>query len=326
MARALVRLDGVSRIEDRTVAWPDLANTDGRGTMRSLHMWTQIVGKIRMSTGSALNHWWHVPLYVSARGLTTSLVQHPVLPFEITFDFRGRQVLVEAVTGERRHVDLYPRSVADFYAELTHTLTRLGIEVNIIPRPVEVQVAIPFPEDTAPGEYDAEYAIDLWAALVHSHRALLEVSSGFNRKNSPVHFFWGSFDLAQTRFSGRPAPTHPGGVPNCPDWVMREAYSHQLSSCGYWPGGDSGGTFYAYAYPEPPDFGDASIAGGRYDVRLGEFVMSWESVRTAPDPHRMLVDFFKSASAAATELGKWDRAAQDYSGASFPVRRAWNAR
>ncbi len=305
-----MRLDDVSLVEQRTVAWPDLANADGRGTMRSLHMWTQIVGKIRMSTGSALNHWWHVPLYVSARGLTTSLIQHPVLPFELTFDFRAQQLLVETVTGEQADVDLYPRSVADFYAELMHTLTRLGIEVRIIPRPVEVQVAIPFPDDTAPGEYDAAYAVDLWTAFVHTHRALHDVSAGFKGKNSPVHFFWGSFDLAQTRFSGRPAPAHPGGVPNCPDWVMREAYSHQLSSCGYWPGGDDGGVFYAYAYPEPPGFDRATVAGGHYDPRLSEFVLPYESVRSAPDPHRMLVEFFTDAASAAATLGEWDRVMQ----------------
>ena len=298
-------LDDVSLVEQHAVAWPDLTDVDGRGTVRSLHMWTQIVGKIRMSAGSALNHWWHVPLYVSARGLTTSLVQHPVLPFEVTFDFRAQQLRVETVIGARAHVDLYPRSVADFYAELMHTLARLGIEVRIIPRPVEVEVAIPFPDDTAAGDYDAEYAVDLWTALLHAHRALYDMSGGFNGKNSPVHFFWGSFDLAQTRFSGRPAPAHPGGVPNCPDWVMREAYSHQLSSCGYWPGGPSGGVFYAYAYPEPLGFDRARIAGGRYDARLGEFVLPYKIVHAAPDPHRMLVDFFREAAAVAADLGKW---------------------
>lgn len=215
--------------------------------------------------------------------------------------------LVETVTGERANVGLYPRSVADFYVELTHTLTHLSIEVRVLPRPVEVQVAIPFPAYTAPGEYDAGYAVDLWTVLVHTHRALHEVSGGFNGKNSPVHFFWGSFDLAQTRFSGRPAPAHPGGVPNCPDRVMREAYSHQLSSCGYWPVGGSGGVFYAYAYPEPPGFDRAPIPGGRYDARLGEFVLPYESMRAAPDPHRRLVDFFTGAASAAAELGKWDR-------------------
>ena len=290
-------------------AWPDLASADWEGTRRSLHMWTQMVGKIRMATGPPLNHWWHVPLYVSARGLTTSLVQHPRTPFEIVFDFRGRRLLVETVGGELALVGLYPRSVADFYAELMHTLRQLDIDVSINPRPVEVEVAIPFPDDTAPGAYDAERAVDFWTTLVSTQGALREVSAGFTGKNSPVHFFWGAFDLAQTRFSGRRAPTHPGGAPNCPDWVMHEAYSHEVSSCGYWPGGADGGFFYAYAYPEPAGFAETPVPAGHYEERLGEFVLPYETVRTATDPAGLLVAFFTGASEAVAALARWQPSA-----------------
>ncbi len=288
-------------------AWPALPLADWEPTRRSLHMWTQIAGKIRMAAEPPSNHWWHVPLYVCARGLTTSLISHQRTPFEMVFDLRAGRLSVELVDGRTAHVGLYPRSVADFYAELMRALAQLGIDVTISPRPVEVEDAVPFPDDTAPGAYDADHAVNLWLALVQVQRVLRVFAGEFTGKNSPVHLFWGAFDVAQTRFSGRLAPRHPGGVPNCPDWVMHEAYSHEVSSCGFWPGGGTEGLFYAYAYPEPPGFSDAPVtpSAARYDSDLREFVLPYEAVRGSADPDATLLGFVRSVFDAAASGADW---------------------
>lgn len=290
-------------------SWPALPLESWQDTRDTLHMWTQVVGKIRMGAEPPLPHWWHVPLYVSGRGLTTSLVPDPRTPFEVVFDFREHRLSIEVVDGRTAHVGLYPRSVADFYAEVMAALEQLRIEVAIDPRPVEVEESIPFGEDTVHASYDAQQARDFWLALVSTQRVLRTFSGRFCGRNSPVHFFWGSFDLAQTRFSGRPAPLHPGGVPNCPDHVMQSAYSHEVSSCGYWPGGAGEGVFYAYSYPEPDGYRRHPVqpAAAGFDETLLEFVLPYTDLRADPDPDRALLDFFESTYRAAATTGHWDR-------------------
>ncbi len=290
--------------------WPALPLDEWRDTRDTLHLWTQVVGKVRMAVEAPHNHWWHVPLYVSSRGLTTSLVHHPSIPFEVVFDFRQRRLSIEVVDGRVAHVELHARSVADFYGDFMSALDQLHLHVEINPRPVEVEESIPFPEDTVHEAYDAERALAFWLSLVGTQRVLRQYSGQFLGKNSPVHFFWGAFDLAQTRFSGRPAPTHPGGVPNCPDWVMESAYSHEVTSCGYWPGGADEGIFYAYTYPEPEGYrtGPVLPAEARYEASLGEFVLPYADVRRSPDPHAMLLEFYESTYDAAAVAGGWDPA------------------
>lgn len=272
-------------------------------------MWTQVVGKVRLALEPVLNHSWHVPLYVSARGLTTSLMPYGGCGLEMEFDFHRHVLDIRATDGGERQVRLEPRSVADFYAETMARLDELGMPVRITPRPVEVPVAIPFPEDDTHASYDPEYTYRFWLSLVQAKRVFSRFRSPFIGKASPVHFFWGAFDLAVTRFSGRPAPLHPGGVPNCPDWVQQEAYSHEVSSCGYWPGGAAEGVFFAYAYPEPEGFRDWSAAPAEafYDSQLGEFLLPYELVRAAPDPDGVLLSFLETTYEAAAELAGWDR-------------------
>jgi hypothetical protein len=272
-------------------------------------MWMQIVGKIRLALEPMVNHWWQVPLYVNAVGLTTSLM--PVQPggLEISFDFQRHILLMTTVTGDRREIALRPMSVADFYAELLDCLRSIGVNVVIYPVPVEVAVAIPFADDTEHASYDPEFVQRFWRALVSIVGVFKEFRAGFIGKASPVHFFWGSFDLAVTRFSGRPAPVHPGGAPNCPPWVMERAYSHELSSCGYWPGGGEGGLFYSYAYPQPQGFRDQAVApaAASFDDDLGEFVLPYATVRAASDPESALMEFLESTYGVAAGLLKWDR-------------------
>jgi hypothetical protein len=279
-------------------------------------MWTQIVGKVRLALAPAVNHWWNVPLYVSARGLTTSLMHAEGRSLEMEFDFVDHELVVRTTAGERRSVALKPRTVADFYEETMVTLRSLDVEVHLFGRPVEVEVAIPFADDTVHATYDPEAAHQLWIALVEIDRVLHVFRGRFRGKASPVHFFWGAFDLATTRFSGRPAPLHAGGVPNCADWVMVEAYSHEVSSCGYWPGGSDEGSFYSYAYPEPDGFRAWPVAptDAWYDEALGEFLLPYGVVRTAADPDAMLLDFLQSTYEAAAVPGSWDRAALETEG------------
>ena len=216
--------------------WPELRLADWQDTRDTLHLWTQIVGKVRLALAPWANHWWHVPLYVNSVGLTTSLMPFGSDGVEIVFDICSHQLIIQTTRGDIRGLRLEPRTVADFYTEFRARLDELGITVRINPRPVELEAAIPFPEDTDHASYDPGAAYRFWTSLVSAHRVMSQFRGQFRGKASPVHFFWGGFDLATTRFSGRPAPTHPGGVPNCPDWVMAEAYSQEVSSCGYWPG------------------------------------------------------------------------------------------
>jgi hypothetical protein len=292
-------------------AWPDLAASPWSDTRDTLHMWTQVVGKVRLALTPMMNQWWQVALYVSSRGLTTSLMHAGDRGLEIEFDFVDHVLDLRTTSGDRRQIALEPRTVASFYAATTTALDELGVGVRLFPRPSEVVDAIPFDEDEVHRSYDADAAHRFWLALVQIHRVLVEFRSRFTGKASPVHFFWGGADLCTTRFSGRPAPRHPGGVPNCPDWVQEMAYSHEVSSCGYWPGGADGGAFYSYAYPQPGGFADWPVepAAASYDPDLGEFLLPYAAVRTAPDPDAALLSFLQSTYEAAATLANWDRPA-----------------
>ena len=310
-----------------TSPWPELGAWDD--TRDTVHMWTQVVGKVRLGLEPMVNHWWQVPLYVSARGLTTSLMHAGGRGLEIVFDFLDHVLVLQTTDGRTRYVALRPRTVADFYAATMKALDDLGVQVPILARPVEVAEAIPFPEDTRHRSYDREAMHSFWLALVQVHRILSQFRSLFVGKVSPVHFFWGSFDMALTRFSGRPAPPHPGGVPNLADWVVREAYSHEVSSCGFWPGGSEEGSFYAYAYPEPEGFAEWPVRpdAAYYDSELREFILPYRAVRTADDPDSVLWEFLQSTYEAAAELGRWDRQALEISipdhVSSRPGARPW---
>ena len=296
-----------------TEPWPSLPLERWQDTCTTLHLWTQIVGKIRLALTPWVNHSWHVPLYVTVRGLTTSPIPHGSRTFAIDFDFIDHQLLLRASDGNGRVLPLRAQSVADFHAELFATLEELGFAVTIHGRPNEVAEAIPFAEDRRHASYDPEYAQRFWRVLVQAERVLQRFRAPFLGKCSPVHFFWGSFDLAVTRFSGRPAPPHPGGVPNLPDWVAREAYSHEVSSAGFWPGGGPHPypLFYSYAYPEPDGFAAAAVrpAGAFYSNELREFVLPYEAVRQAAAPEETLLLFLQDSYEAAANLGGWDRRA-----------------
>jgi Family of unknown function (DUF5996) len=296
-------------------SWPELSVSDWSGTRDTLHLWSQVVGKVRLALAPRVNHWWHITLYVTARGLTTSLMPYGTTAFEMVFDFRRHELAIEPVDRPGATIALAPRSVADFYGEVMARLDELGLGVEILARPVEVVDATPFADDHEHASYDPDYAHRFWQSLVQAERVLARYRAGFQGKVSTVHFFWGAFDLAVTRFSGREAPRHPGGAPNCADWVMVDAYSHEVSSAGYWPGGTEEGVFYSYAYPEPEGFSaapmrSAGVAG--YDESLGEFVLPYGAVRQAEDPDGLLLGFLEDTYAAAADLGKWDRVALEY--------------
>jgi hypothetical protein len=291
--------------------WPELTLASWQDTCDTLHMWTQVVGKVRLALEPMANHWWQVPLYVSARGLTTSLMHAGERGLEMEFDFIDHKLVMRTSDGASRAVTLKPIAVADFYAATMLALRELGVSIRILPRPVEVPDAIPFAEDRTHRSYDAAAAQRFWRALVEMDRVLKKFRAGFVGKASPVHFFWGGFDLATSRFSGRTAPKHPGGAPNCADWVMELAYSHEVSSCGYWPGGSEEGSFYAYAYPEPKGFAEWKVQPyeAYYDAGLREFLLPYAAVRKAADPEATLLSFCQSTYEAAAELGHWDRPA-----------------
>jgi hypothetical protein len=297
------------RMQDE--AWPDLPYDAWKETCATLHLWTQIVGKVRLSLTPWLNHSWHVPLYVTARGLTTSPIPYQDRSFEMTFDFNAAVLDIAASDGGRRQITLQPRTVAEFHAMVIAALGELRIPVRITDFPCEIAGAIAFSQDRRHGAYDAEYARRFWRVLLQSDRVLKQFRTGFIGKSSPVHFFWGSFDLAVTRFSGRRAPPHPGGAPGLTDAVMREAYSHEVSSAGFWPGG--GGidhaAFYSYAYPVPEGFAASAVrpAGASFNTALGEFLLPYDAVRTAPDPDAALLAFLQSTYDAAADAGSWDR-------------------
>jgi hypothetical protein len=284
-----------------------------RLTLETLQLFAQIAGKVRLAGTPWLNHSWHVTFTVSARGLITALIPHHDFSFDIGFDVISGTVAIRTTNGARARVNLAPKSIATFYAEFCDALDSLGISIKIDRIPNELPDPKPFHEDTAMRAYDPEAARRFWRALVQAERVLQRFRTRFIGKSSPVHFFWGSFDLAVTRFSRRPAPLHPGGVPHLSDRVTREAYSHEVSSAGFWPGspGAEEAAFYSYAYPTPPGFGQAHVrpAAARFDSKLGEFLLPYEAVRNADDPDRLLLDFLQSTYEAAADLGGWDRAA-----------------
>lgn len=288
-------------------SWPSLPVEQWQPTRDTVHMWAQIVGKTRLALTPRVNHWWNSTLYVSARGLTTSLMPYPGGGAEIEFDFARHELVMTTTGGATRRMALAPRTVADFYAEYRSHLDGLGIGVRISPVPNEIPDAIPFEADDVHDDYDAEAMHRFWISLVDAHRVMSRFRARFRGKASPVHFFWGAFDLAVTRFSGRPAPPHPGGIPNCPDWVMAEAYSGEVSSCGYWPGGAAEGIFYSYAYPEPSGFRAAAVnpSAAYFDQQLGEFALPYAAVRAAGDPDQLLLDFLESTFRAARDLAGW---------------------
>jgi len=299
-----------SRPED----WPSLPLAAWDKTRATLHMWTQIIGKIRLAQAPMINHWWQAPLYITSRGLTTSPIPHGARTFQIDLDFIEHGLQISVDDGRREAFALQPRSVADFHAELMGRMRSLGLEVRIWTMPVEIEHPIPFEADDQHAAYDADFANRFWHVLVQAGRVLTAFRARFLGKVSPVHFFWGSFDLAVTRFSGRRAPPHPG-APNVADKVTREAYSHEVSSAGFWPGaaGVSEPVFYAYAYPEPAGFAQAPVepAAASYNTGFGEFLLPYETVRQAAAPDDLLLEFLQSTYEAAADLGRWDRVARE---------------
>ena len=293
--------------------WPSLPLEAWRETYATLHMWTQILGKIRLAQSPWLNHSWHVTLYVTARGLSTSSIPHGARTFHLDLDFIDHQLTIEASDGRRRTLPLGPQSVAAFYEDVMGALAALDLPVRIATKPNEVADPVRFDLDTAPREYDPEYANRFWRVLVQVDRVFKTFRARFIGKCSPAHFFWGAPDLAITRFSGRRAPQHPGGIANLPDWVAREAYSHEVSSCGFWPGGGVAPypAFYAYAYPEPPGFANAAVKpdGAFYSQELREFLLPYDFVRESASPDETLLDFMQTTYEAAAVLGRWDRVA-----------------
>jgi hypothetical protein len=294
-------------------AWPALPLDDWKGTYATLHRWTQIVGKVRLARLPWVNHSWHVTLYVTARGLTTGPMPYGPRSFQLDFDFLDHQLLIRRSDGPVHSLPLRPRSVADFYRELMGRMGELGLAVSIHPRPNELEDATPFGQDEAHASYDGDAAQRCWRILVQAERVLTAFRARFLGKCSPVHFFWGAFDLAVTRFSGRPAPRHPGGVPHLPDWVVREAYSHEVCSAGFWPGGGAVPypAFYSYASPEPAGYRESPVrpSGAFYSPELREFLLPYDAVRAAESPDDVLLEFLESTYAAAADLGRWDRAA-----------------
>lgn len=296
-----------------TAPWPELAYGAWTDTRATLHLWTQVVGKIRLKQTPWLNHSWHVPLYLTARGLTTSPIPYDARSFEIKFDFIEHALDVVVSDGAYRRISLRPETVADFYARVMSALAELGLSIAINENPCEIAGAIPFSQDHIHSSYDRDYVRRFWEVLVQSDRILKRFRTRFIGKSSPVHFFWGSFDLAVTRFSGRRAPPFSGKTPGVPIEVMREAYSHEVSSAGFWPGGN--GTdypaFYSYAYPTPEHFQSSAVLpdGAFFDDRLGEFLLPYDAVRRSADPDALLLAFLQGTYEAAAESSDWNRAA-----------------
>jgi len=291
---------------DDVDCWPAIPLKDWQDTRATLHMWTQVVGKVRLALTPLVNHWWNVPLYVSARGLTTSPIPYGDRLFELQFDFLDQQLVLQMSDGSRTVLPLTPMSVADFYRQVMHMLRSNAIEVKIWHMPVEIPDPIPFDEDQVHAAFDPQATRRFWRVLQSVECVFEEFRSRFIGKCSPIHFFWGSFDLAVTRFSGRRAPERPGA-----DRITREAYSHEVSSVGFWPGGGNiaDAAFYSYTAPEPPGFRDWPVrpAAARYDARIGEFLLMYDDVRTASSPGTALLDFCQSTYEAGATLGEWDR-------------------
>ena len=297
----------------RSESWPELPYAAWQDTCATLHLWTQVIGKVRLALTPWLNHSWHVTLRVTARGLGTPPIRYNGRDLAIEFDFIDHVLWLRTSDGHARQLMFRPMTVAEFYADVMVALSEFGIAVRINEMPNEIPGAVPFPQDRAHASYDRNFAEKFWRVLMRSHAVFSHFRTGFLGKASPVHFFWGSLDLAVTRFSGRRAPLHPGGVPNLPDAVAREAYSHEVSSAGFWPGG--GGfdqvAFYSYAYPAPEGFSAAKVepAEAFWSKDLGEFILPYDAVRTAKEPEAALLAFLQSTYGAAADLGRWDRAA-----------------
>ena len=296
--------------------WPDLQYDKLKDTIATVQLWTQIVGKIRLAKMPWLNHSWHVTFTVSPQGLTTGGIDYDDGIFELTFDFINHYLLITTSEGDNETVSLYPRTVASFYKEVFDKLSALNIEVKIYAKPNEIDPAIPFEEDEIHQSYDNEQINLFWKALLKIEPVFNKFRAGFSGKCSPVHFFWGGFDLAVTRFSGREAPKHPGGAPNIPLKVMQESYSHEVSSAGFWPGNDAfpHPAFYSYTYPTPADFGTQKVLPKEafYSKEMGEFFLMYDDVRKAAFPEKMLTEFLQSTYDAAADTGNWDKKALEF--------------
>jgi hypothetical protein len=298
---------------DKKQKWPELAFENWKDTLATVHLWTQIVGKIRLKQMPWFNHSWHVTLYVSANGLSTGSIPYENGVFQIDFDFIHHVLHITTSAGGVARVELYPRSVASFYRELFDKLESVEIDAYIYAAPNEIDPAIPFAEDETHNSYDAERMHNFYLGLVNVHNVFTKFRARFTGKCSPVPFFWGAFDMAVTRFSGRPAPLHPGGAPNMPAAVMQEAYSHEVSSCGFWPGSEQfpHPVFYSYCYPTPPEFSQQTAKPNEafYSNEMGEFMLLYEAVQRSDDPEDTLMQFLQSTYAAAANTGHWDRKA-----------------
>jgi hypothetical protein len=301
--------------------WPELAFENWKDTVATLHLWTQIVGKIRLKQMPWLNHSWHVTLYVSAYGLTTGSIPYPDGVFQIDFDFIHHLLNITTSRGGKEEIKLYPRSVADFYRELFEKLNRTGVHSAICAEPNEVDPAIRFEKDETHRSYDGARVRDFHRALVNTHKVFTTFRAGYAGKCSPVHFFWGSFDLAVTRFSGRPAPVYSGQVLNIPIRVMQEAYSHEVSSCGFWPGNEQfpRPAFYSYCYPSPPEFGKQPVKpqDAFFSEDMGEFILLYEVVQQSKNPENTLMQFLQSTYEAASNTAGWDKKALECDFSSF---------
>ena len=302
---------------DANPQWPDLPYAAWSGTCETLVLWLQVVGKVRIACTPLINQWWNATLYVTSRGLAAPAMPYRGRTFDVVFDFEQHRLRIEASDGRTETLALEPMAVADFYAAFMQALNRLGIDVHIWTMPCEIENAIPFEKDRTHAQYDPAYVKRFWQALMQANRVMTEFRARFIGKASPVHFFWGSFDLAATRFSGRTAPPPKGTTPNVAKWVMDEAYSHEVSSCGFWPGNGGYGraAFYVYAYPEPAGYGNTPLktAEAAYDSNLGEFILPYDAVRRASDPDSLLLGFLQETDAAAANLAKWDRDALERS-------------
>ncbi|MFC4125251.1 DUF5996 family protein [Nocardia rhizosphaerae] len=298
----------MARLTPAKAEWPALRVDSWSETRDTLHMWTQIVGKLKLAGTPLVNHWWNVTFAVNARGLSTGAIPVDGRLLDVEFDFVDHELVLRTSDARRASVALRPRTVADFFAEVGQVLGRLDIALDIDASPNEVDPAIPFAEDTTHRSYDGTAVTTFWRQLVQIERVFQLWRAGFAGKTSPVHVFWGALDLACTRFSGRTAPLHPGGAPNCADWVMEEGYSRECASAGFWPGGTEG-MFYAYTYPAPDGYPDrpAGPDGAHWDPALGEFVLPYEVVRESADPDATLLHFLDTTYAAAADLANWDR-------------------
>lgn len=314
------------RAAPATEPWPALPLDAWSDTCATLHLWTQIVGKIRLAQSPWINHGWNVTLYVTARGLTTSPIPHGTRTFQLDFDFIDHELSIQSSDGGTGTVALRPQSVASFYRRLWSELGKLDLDVKINAKPNEVQDPIPFARDERHAFYDSDYANRFWRVLAQSDRVFKRFRGRFVGKCSPVHFFWGAPDLAVTRFSGRAAPPHPGGIPNLPDAVTREAYSQEVSSCGFWPGGGAVPypAFYSYSYPEPDGFADSPVKPGAafYSRDLGEFILPYDAVRLAESPDDTLLEFLQATYEAAANLGGWDRKSLERDADALPGLRS----